>query len=204
VVDTARPFRVAFPRPVCRVIAIVPRAHPAFRGRTDGRPVSRLTGSGVYLDLVRAYLSGARQEDTPLAAPESLRLLDHLAELVALAGAAQSRFPAKRTISRAALFDYMALHFADPGLSPRHAAAALGVSVRLVHRHCADAGTSFGRWMLERRLQACRADLEASAARTISDIAFARGFNDLAHFSRAFKARFGLAPRHYRSRFGGA
>lgn len=33
------------------------------------------------------------------------------------------------------------------------------------------------------------------ASRSVSDIAFACGFNDAAHFSRSFRARFGCAPR---------
>jgi AraC-like DNA-binding protein len=39
----------------------------------------------------------------------------------------------------------------------------------------------------------------AQHGRAISDIAFACGFNELSHFSRAFKARFGQSPRHYRA-----
>jgi AraC-like DNA-binding protein len=31
--------------------------------------------------------------------------------------------------------------------------------------------------------------------RTIADIAFAAGFNDPSHFSRAYKERYGCAPR---------
>lgn len=202
VVDTARPFRVAFPRDVSRVIAIVPRSYPAMQRWTKGPSVVRLSGRGTYLDLARAYLASARGEDAALAAPESERLVSHLAELVALAGAGRPAASGGRSITREALFDYMALNFADPELSPRHAAASLGVSPRLVHRLCAEAGPSFGRWVLERRLEACREDLDdpAAAFRTASEIAFARGFNDLSHFSRAFKARFGAAPRDYRLR----
>jgi len=52
-----------------------------------------------------------------------------------------------------------------------------------------------------RRLDATRRDLcdPALAARSISEIAFAWGFNDAAHFSRAFRARFGRSPRELRA-----
>ncbi|MCW5770684.1 MAG: helix-turn-helix domain-containing protein [Rhodospirillaceae bacterium] len=201
VVDTARPFRVAFPRDVARVIAIVPREQPAMRRWRHGPTVVRLSGRGTYLDLARAYLAGARGESADMAGPEAGQLVVHLAELVSLAGARRDGLGA-RAIGRQALFDYMALNFADPDLSPRHAAAALGISPRLVHRLCAEAGTTFGRWIIERRLEACRDDFDDPAAmhRTASAIAFARGFNDLSHFSRAFKARFGASPRRYRKR----
>lgn len=34
---------------------------------------------------------------------------------------------------------------------------------------------------------------------SISTIALAHGFNDLSHFSRAFRDRFGMSPRGYRA-----
>ena len=50
------------------------------------------------------------------------------------------------------------------------------------------------------RLDAARRALcdPACAARTVSEIAFSLGFNDAAHFSRAFRARFGCSPRDVR------
>jgi AraC-like DNA-binding protein len=37
---------------------------------------------------------------------------------------------------------------------------------------------------------------------SICEIAFSRGFNDSAHFSRSFKDRFGVSPREFRTRAG--
>ena len=47
-----------------------------------------------------------------------------------------------------------------------------------------------------------RADLEdpRQRARSITEIALRWGFNDSAHFSRTFRARFGLSPRAVRGR----
>lgn len=206
VVDTARTFRVAFPRPVSRVIAIVPRAALGEVAWLRAESVNKIAGSGAYVDLIRAYLAAPRAGDETFAAPASARLVDHLAELVALAGGGNAA-PARETRGdrRQALFDHVSLRLDDPSLSPRSAAAALGLSLRAVHKHFAARGTSFGRHLLEQRLAACRADLAdpALADHTISAIAFARGFNDLSHFSRAFKARFGITPRRCRARSDG-
>jgi AraC family transcriptional activator of tynA and feaB len=38
----------------------------------------------------------------------------------------------------------------------------------------------------------------------IGAIAFATGFNDLSHFSRAYRARYGLSPRATRAAIGSA
>ena len=48
------------------------------------------------------------------------------------------------------------------------------------------------------RLDGCRGDLARQSDRTISEIAFAWGFSSSAHFSRAFRKRFGVTPTAFR------
>ena len=54
----------------------------------------------------------------------------------------------------------------------------------------------------ERRLQQAATDLvdPDRAALAVSQIGFAAGFEDAAHFSRAFKKRFGHTPSEWRGR----
>lgn len=87
----------------------------------------------------------------------------------------------------------------DDSLSPTSAAAALGCSVRTLHAACQREGRSFGRLLLDARLEAAEAALRSTPvlSRRVGPIAFACGFSDLSHFSRAFRARFGVAPRDY-------
>ena len=60
--------------------------------------------------------------------------------------------------------------------------------------------TSFRSYVQMQRLERCKRDLSDPAlmARHVSDIAYAWGFNDLAHFSRIFKQKFGASPREWR------
>ena len=60
--------------------------------------------------------------------------------------------------------------------------------------------TPFRGYVQTQRLERCKRDLADPAyqARHIGEIAFAWGFNDLAHFSRIFKQRFGVSPREWR------
>lgn len=58
-------------------------------------------------------------------------------------------------------------------------------------------GTSPGKWLLERRLQHS-ASLLQSTAMNITEIAFECGFEDLSHFSKTFKEKYGLTPSSYR------
>jgi AraC-like DNA-binding protein len=87
----------------------------------------------------------------------------------------------------------------DPAFSISQVAAELGLSVGHIHRLFKSEAISPAHYVWNRRLEACSRELRdpRHAARSISEIAFAWGFNDAAHFSRAFKERFGKSPRDW-------
>lgn len=201
-VNTGRPFRVVFPDAVSRVIAILPR--PLLRARVPwcgDIGALKIDAALPAADPLRAYLATAGRSLAALDACTAGAFLENLANLAALAlapvqggnGLQRARFDALRA--------YLRRNLADPGLDPRRAAGAMGISLRALHRLFAGMGTTFGRALLEARLDACRGILDdpAQDGRAVSDIAFACGFNELSHFSRAFKARFGRSPRKYRA-----
>jgi AraC-like DNA-binding protein len=137
-------------------------------------------------------------------APVAERLSTQALDLIALAIAPSAAPPHGSTYSSALLYrlkSYIHAHLAEPNLSLPGTAAALGMSSRHVNNLLAARDESFGRYVLARRLEQCRRNLAdpSLAHRQISEIAFAWGFNDQSHFSRAFKDRFGLSPRDYRS-----
>lgn len=53
--------------------------------------------------------------------------------------------------------------------------------------------TTPGRWLLEKRLQRAMSLLKNSH-KPVADVAFESGFENLSHFSRSFKQRFGASP----------
>lgn len=71
-----------------------------------------------------------------------------------------------------------------------------GYSIRYINTLFHQEGTSLMRHVLSRRLEHCYQDIQHGGSKNlrISDIAFHWGFNDLSHFSRVFKQRFGLSP----------
>jgi len=54
-----------------------------------------------------------------------------------------------------------------------------------------------GKWLLQKRLE-YSAVLLKNPALNVSQVALDCGFEDLSHFSRAFKEKFGTSPAHYR------
>jgi acetamidase/formamidase/AraC-like DNA-binding protein len=88
----------------------------------------------------------------------------------------------------------------DPELTPARVAQSEGISERYLQKLFEGVDDNFSHYVRERRLQRAWADLAnpAEGHHTISEIAYRYGFGDSAHFSRTFRARFGLSPREFR------
>ena len=96
---------------------------------------------------------------------------------------------------------FIDLNLADGDLTAEHVARAQSISRRRLDQVLLRAlGVSVTGQIWKRRLELAAADLvdPRYASHSVSQIAFATGFEDAAHFSRAFKARFGHAPRDWR------
>jgi AraC-like DNA-binding protein len=90
----------------------------------------------------------------------------------------------------------------DPDLSPHSIAAAHHISVSYLYKLFDTEQTAVADWIRRRRLERCRRDLLDPALRhtPVSAIAERRGFRSASHFSRAFRANYGLPPAQYRAR----
>lgn len=93
---------------------------------------------------------------------------------------------------------YIDANLARSNLSTDEIARHMGCSRRYLHRAFEGEGMTLERFVWDRRLERSREALLASADVSISEIAFACGFNSSAHFSRAFKAKYEVAPRELR------
>ncbi|MFJ2555653.1 MULTISPECIES: helix-turn-helix domain-containing protein [unclassified Streptomyces] len=91
-------------------------------------------------------------------------------------------------------------HLGDHDLSPAAVAASVHISVRYLHKLFADRQMTVAGWIRRRRLERCHLDLSdpVQGSWSITEIAHRWGFTDSAHFSRAFKAAYGVSPRDHR------
>jgi len=95
---------------------------------------------------------------------------------------------------------FIEAHLTEPELTPASVAQALDVSPRYLRMLFAADGETVSGYVLRRRLEECARQLASSLRRgqTITEIAFAGGFNATPHFARAFRRQFGMTPRQYR------
>lgn len=93
-------------------------------------------------------------------------------------------------------------HLDNPELTPTSVAAQMGTSVRNLHRVFARHLLTPGKYIIEERLTLCAQRLKQDSDAQISNIAMDCGFVDLSHFSKLFKARFGVTAREFRDRNG--
>lgn len=203
IVDGARPFSVLFPQTVDRAVAVIPSAmlHSRAPWLRDN-PIGRVAHDAELHPMLRMTIER-------LASPacqsvdEAELLTDNLCNLVAILTAhssselnvARERLP---EIER--MLAFIRRYFSDPNLSPHTLAKHLNLSVRTVHKRFESIETSFGRALLELRLNEAHRALTdpRHASCSVTQIAYRTGFNDLSHFTKAFRTKFGIPPRQYR------
>lgn len=202
ILDGARPFRVGFPRPVERLVAVLPRRMLESRlpwiRRARG---CRLSGNAPMTALAREHLILLAQADAHLNAADGALLGENLCNLLAIA-TAPGQAPNRSDASAESLIALGRHHLDDPELSPQKLAALAGISLRTLHSRFQLLGRPWSRWLVESRLERCEAQLRNPACRerSVSQIAYDCGFNDLSHFNRSFRTVYGTTPTAWRKR----
>lgn len=132
----------------------------------------------------------------------SAALLDMMGVLFHAPGATDSGALERNRIR---LLDHISAHLPDPELGVVSIATALGLSTRHVHTLMEATGKTLSRYILEQRLEQSMKALgnPMLAHLTITEIALQWGFNDMSHFSRVFRSRYGESPRAWRQRRNG-
>jgi AraC-like DNA-binding protein len=158
------------------------------------------------LRLMVDYVKLSLKSRTPTS-PELRRLFAaHVTDLVALAvgatrdGANIAYGRGMRAARLQAAKAFIIRNIRRGDLSANSLAAHLGVTPRYVHLLFEAEGISFNKFLVARRLERVYEMLFGTdyPGRTIAEIAFTAGFNDLSHFNRAFRRRFSMTPTEAR------
>ena len=169
------------------------------------RRAASLVSSPVH-DLFRAHLAGLARDagqvsDSRHAAMLGRATVDLARALVASAGRDEpGANDAWHETQLARVTAYVRQHLTDPDLCAEKIALVHSISVRQLYKLWSGHDASLGHWIMIQRLEGARRDLAAttSSRTTVAAIAARWGFADSAHFSRRFRAAYGLSPREWR------
>jgi len=205
--DSTRPYELHFEQPFQQYVLRLPG--PTLR--TALRDTHALTASKVSGQQGAGHLMiGMIQTlaaDIGTLAPASANAVAEsvtqilIAGLSALPAAGQQPVSQLTAYHRAQIKACVRARLRDPALTVASIAAELRMSPSSLHRAWSGEVCPLAEWIWAQRLDAARRDLcdPSQRARSVSEIAFSWGFNDAAHFSRAFRGRFACSPRALRA-----
>lgn len=205
--DSTRPYELIFDGAFQQYVLMLPG--PALRSQVrdtqelTARPVSGTRGAGhLMIGMIQALANDIHSLE-PASAAAVAQSVEHIlvAGLLSLPGQAAPSVSQLTALHREQIKAYVQAHLRDPQLAVAQIASYLRTSPSTLHRAFAGEPCSITDWIWAQRLECVRRDLcdPAFASRGVSEVAFSWGFNDAAHFSRAFRTRFGCAPRDLRA-----
>ncbi|WP_187398729.1 helix-turn-helix domain-containing protein [Micromonospora sp. WP24] len=197
--------------PAASVTAVIPRALlPLAADKVDRLTAARLCGSAgpgallaQHLHRITRHPEQFRTTDAPYLADVTLSLVS---ALLARHLDAEDELPTdvRQRALLATVRDFLERHLDDPELSPQVVADAHHISLRTLHRLFQTEDDTVAATIRRRRLERCRRDLADPLLRhrPVHLIGRRWGLTDRAHFSRAFRAAYGMGPQAYRSSAG--
>jgi AraC-like DNA-binding protein len=198
-IDSALPYRIDLLDGGELLSLAVPRPLLSRRVPAVGDCVARPLAATPASRLLRAQLLTLAEFDDPLDAGQESVVSDVLVALAASALSPAAPESAPTGLARR-VRHLILLHLAEPEFGPAEAAHEAGVSLRSVHACLAREGTTFKTLQLACRLDRARASLAgAGPGVRVADVAADCGFRSAAHFSRRFRARFGITAERCRS-----
>ncbi len=199
-VDPTRPITVFNEPGVVRHMALhLPRRQLVAHLGFEPKGVLHRGGTAANRLLLQLMIEASRgngpSDDLP-AAQMQLVVYDLLAALFAPSG--DERGSAHTDKLFAGICNMIEAHLADPDLTPSVIAAEARISVRYLQKLFSARGTTCSHFIHSLRLDHASRLLQrrtlSRSEEPLSEIAFACGFLDYAHFSRKFRERFGHPP----------
>jgi AraC family transcriptional activator of tynA and feaB len=207
-VDPLRPLRIETNTAmgvnqvdVCaeRLMAVLPQVEGltsiAFKSNNGAGSILRATLDELF--QVAATLSDTMGNQIADAVPHLIA-----AAMAALPAANQAVPSRLEAYHQQRIREVIRTNLQDPDLDPQFIARAVGLSPRYVHQLFSHEPATLMNRIQIQRLERCREEFEMPSLqhRSISEIAYKWGFTSQAHFSRAFRAHFGLSPRAFRNK----
>jgi AraC-like DNA-binding protein len=204
--DAALPYTLIYEKPCSTVMLIVTeddlRKHLPSPDEVVGVKLPGATGLSRTASLMMR--SVWEQADVGFPPELGTRVADCLLNVFATAWTATKGSVIPETASVAArrirIKRHIEANLCDPELSVRSVAAAFGLSTRYLHFLFTSENETVLSFIRRRRVEECCKQLTDILwqRRTITELAFGWGFNNMTHFARVFRNQYGVSPRAYR------
>lgn len=206
--DSTRPYQLLLSDSFEQFVLMLPgellRSYVKHAEALTATAISGREGAGHLLlnmiDTLRRDLDHLQPASAAAIADATVNIL--VAGLRTLPQAQDVQLPSLALYHIARVKAFIEAHLCDPQLCVGKIATHLTLSEAHLHRLFKTQPETLAQFIWSRRLEACKRALgdPARAHWALGTIALNYGFNDAAHFSRSFRARFGLTPREYRAR----
>jgi AraC-like DNA-binding protein len=203
--DLDLPYIVNILEPCELIVAMLPRSSIT-SGRFEIRDLclrrfSGTSGLGhVVHDMIRTTYQEFETLDESMA-PDLSSTMTQLIRLQLLQMCTEQSPQSLGEVLQARIKRHIASHLRAPDLSLNQIARAMRCTKRYLHKAFENEDVSIAGYILNKRLDRCRDDLQRASLRdeSITNIALSWGFNSGAHFSRTFHKRFHFSPSDFRA-----
>jgi AraC family transcriptional regulator, positive regulator of tynA and feaB len=207
--DADRPYKLHSNEAFEIACIRIPRQTIASRiGRLQSVSAQNFSERSELAPMVFAYLSRLVERAPKLDSNAGPRVSQNFVELLLalvseFAETGQPSLTEYRSLALMRVKTTVERSLGQFGVTPATIADELKLSRRYINQLLEAEGTSLSRYIWERRLERCASQLRTASLRrrSVSQIAIENGFNDLSHFSKAFRNRFGASPRAYREMY---
>jgi len=203
-IDSLYPFRLDFPTTSDCCSVKIPREQlrPLLkdpRAATTSLIPARSPINKAIKHYIQFLVNTCKE---PMTEDQLQLYLNNLLGLIA-AGTSDGRESENQTFQESRISQiqrYIMTNLDDSELTPSKVANYFSISVSYLHKLFAKENQTFGHFLCEQRLECAAMSLQnqSNDNHTISELAYHFGFNDLSHFWRLFKKRYGMTPRQFR------
>ncbi|KHN89656.1 helix-turn-helix domain-containing protein [Pectobacterium actinidiae] len=208
--DTRFPYELHLHSETRQHVVQIPTEHLGLRlGKTEHLVAHAFGKQHALMPFLQMLLNNLMTQPEDMTCQHASVLYGQFLELLAVIISDESGAKRSGRTHQGLLFQIKIMidqHLSDTTLSAATIAESFGISARYLNMLLHHDGTSFGRYVLDQRLEksaeALRSPLHSAAP--IGQIAWHSGFTDMPYFSRAFKKKFGCSPTEYRHQSGDA